>query len=267
VGGRVLITGASRGIGRALAEELLGRGYEVVATARRLDSLTGVPSHVRLELDVTDEEAVRRALAEAEPIDVLVNNAGVGVGGPTEEVPIGEAMWLFDTNFFGAAQMIKAVLPQMRDRAGGTIVNISSLSARVPWPFGGYYAASKAALEALSEALEIEVSPLGIRVMLVEPGVVDTEFGKAFRDFGADASAYADLRSRWSRQFEGTHISAEVVAARVAEALEQADSPLRVHVGEDAERVLELRRQFGDAEFDEHFRSHFGLPARRGRAQ
>jgi NAD(P)-dependent dehydrogenase (short-subunit alcohol dehydrogenase family) len=176
-------------------------------------------------------------------------------------------MWQFDTNFFGAAQMIKAVLPQMRERTGGTIVNISSLSSRVPWPFGGYYAASKAALEALSEALDIEVSALGIRVMLVEPGVVDTEFGEAFRDFGEDTSAYADLRSRWSRQFEGTHTSAEVVAARVAEALEEADSPLRVHVGEDAERVLELRRRLGDAEFDERFRVHFGLPARRGGAQ
>jgi NAD(P)-dependent dehydrogenase (short-subunit alcohol dehydrogenase family) len=233
-----------------------------VATARRLDSLDDVPCELRLALDVTDERSVGRAVGEAGRVDVLVNNAGVGVGGPTEAVPIDEAVRAFDTNFFGAARLIRAVLPAMRARRGGTIVNLSSLSSRVPWPFGGYYAASKAALESLSEALDVEVSPFGVRVLLVEPGVVDTDFGDGFRGFDTDPSHYASLQAAWGRQFEGPHTGADTVAIAVADALERDDHRLRIEIGDDAIRVLAMRRQLRDSEFDGEHRRFYGLPGR-----
>ena len=261
MGARVLITGTSRGIGRAIGEELFARGYEIIATARRPESLSQTAYHTRLQLDVTDDASVARATTEAGPIDILINNAGVGAGGPTEHVPIEEVIRQFDTNFFGAARMIKAVLPQMRSRHAGTIVNLSSLSSRVPWPFGGYYAASKAALEALSEALRLEVASFGIRVILVEPGIVDTEFGERFSSYGAASSDYKDLSSAWATQFESSHEGPRAVAVAIANALEEERFPLRVVVGEDAIKLLSMRREFDDVEFDEHFRQHFGLPA------
>src|SRR5581483_10227219 len=144
---RALITGCSTGIGRATAVELTKRGFEVVATARRPETLDDLDVAERLRLDV---------------VDVLVNNAGFEVSGPLERVPVDEVKRMFETNVFGALRMIQAVLPSMREKGGGTIVNVSSVAGRAVAPLGGAYSASKWALEALSEGLHIEMRHFNI---------------------------------------------------------------------------------------------------------
>jgi NAD(P)-dependent dehydrogenase (short-subunit alcohol dehydrogenase family) len=263
---RVLITGAGRGIGKALATELATRGYEVIATARRPDAVSDVPASQRHELDVMSDESACRAIAAAGRIDILINNAGIGLGGPTEAVPLAEAKRLFDTNFFGPARMMHAVLPQMRARRSGTIVNISSLAARVPWPFGGYYAASKAALESLSEALDIETAELGLRVIVVEPGVIGTDLiGHDFLLYGADLGDYAELGTEWAAHFIGDHPAPDLVARAVADALTSPVTPLRLEVGQDAVRVLHMRRTLSDETLEEELRRYYRMRARAGR--
>ena len=163
---RAMITGCSSGIGRATAIELSTRGYDVVATARRRESLDDLKVAQALELDVDDEGSVAAAVVAAGPIDVLVNNAGFGVEGAIETVPLGEVRRMFETNFFGAARMIQAFVPGMRERGSGTIVNVTSTAGIAAPPLGGYYAASKFALEALSEALHLEVGHFGVRVLV-----------------------------------------------------------------------------------------------------
>ena len=180
-----LITGCSTGLGRALAEAVLRHGDNLVATARNPETLADlVAAHTEqvqvLALDVTDPSAIDAAVAAAgerfNSIDVLVNNAGYGYRGAVEEGEDTAVRTLFDTNFFGAVAMIKAVLPLMRHAGSGTIVNISSIGARLSPPGSGYYAASKAALEALTASLAKEVAPLGIRAFSVEPGGFRTDF-------------------------------------------------------------------------------------------
>lgn len=254
---RLLITGANRGIGKAIAEAAFVRGLEVIATARRVDSLADVSAHERLELDVTSDESVATAVAAAQRIDVLVNNAGVGVGGPTEAVPIAEAQREFDVNFFGTVRLIRAVLPQMRARRSGTIVNISSLSASVPWPFGAYYAASKAAVNAFSEALRQEVQPLGVHVVVIEPGIIDTSFSERFTLFDGP-SDYNRVSAAWAARFEGAHPGPEVVAEALLDGvLDHPGSAMRIRVGDDANELLELRRREDDASFVEQMKQYF----------
>ena len=154
---RVLITGCSTGIGRAGAVELTKRGHDVVATARRPETLDDLDVAARLRLDVDDPASVRAAVDQAGLIDALVNNAGFGIGGPAETVDLDAARRCMDTNLFGAARMIQAVLPGLRARGGGTIVNVASVAGRVGVPLEGFYSASKWALEGLSESLHFEV--------------------------------------------------------------------------------------------------------------
>ena len=178
-----LVTGASSGIGAATAERLLALGFVTYVAARRVDRLDGlVAAGARaLSLDVTDEasrcEAVRAILAETGRIDVLVNNAGYGSYGAVESVSAEDVRAQFDVNLFGAAELIRLVLPQMRAQGSGTIVNVSSMGGRIYTPFGGWYHATKFGLEALSDCLRLEVAPFGIRVVVIEPGAIRTEWG------------------------------------------------------------------------------------------
>lgn len=182
---RWLITGASSGFGRLLAEYLISLDAKVVATARDVEKLQDmVKQHpgnvITLQLDVTKQhsidEAVADALARVGHIDVLVNNAGYGVAGAVEEVSEGEYMPMFDTNVFGLISLTKALLPQFRARRSGTIVNFSSIGGLIGSAGWGYYNATKFAVEGLSEALSAEMEPLGVRVMVVEPGPFRTDF-------------------------------------------------------------------------------------------
>jgi NAD(P)-dependent dehydrogenase (short-subunit alcohol dehydrogenase family) len=179
------VTGCSSGLGRAIAEEVLASGNRVVVTARSIDSARAIALQfpdraLALAVDVTDPAAVEAAVSTADAwsggIDVLVNNAAYGLYGAVEEVSDDEMLRLFQTNVFGVARLTRAVLPGMRDRRQGTIVNIGSIAGIVGTPGNGFYAASKFALEGLSEALQTEVGPLGIRVILLEPSGIRTNF-------------------------------------------------------------------------------------------
>lgn len=253
------MTGASSGIGRAIAEELHQRDYSVIASARRLDSLEGLRCARRIELDVTSDISVRDAVANAGPIGILVNNAGIGAGGPAEHVPVEESIRQMDTNFFGTVRLTKAVLPQMRQRAAGVIVNISSMSAKIPWLFSGSYAASKAAVDAYSDALRFEVAPFGIRVVVVAPGKIATDFGARFRVHGSDDNGYEPLSSVWGQQFTMPAPGPKLVADAVADAISDLGAPSHILVGEDAAELLALRRSLADRQFDEQFAAYFGL--------
>jgi len=176
----VLITGCSTGIGRNLAERLSRMGYTVVATARRAETLDRLTVALKLSLDVTRTESVRQAvtgiLERFGRIDVLVNNAGYALRGAVEEVPVEQAQQMFDANVFGVMRMIQAVLPCMRRQKSGRIINISSVVGRLVIPANGTYAATKFALEALSDAMRLELAPFGIQVIVVEPGSIRTRF-------------------------------------------------------------------------------------------
>src|SRR6478672_5670446 len=186
---RALVTGCSTGIGRATAIELTKRGFEVIASARRPETLDDLDVAAALALDVDSDESVAAAVAAAGQIDVLVNNAGFGVIGPVESVPLAEVRRMFETNVFGVIRMIQAVVPQMRERGAGTIVNVTSLAGRVAPPFDGFYSATKFGLEGLSEALHYEVGHFGIRIVLIEPGVFETSFGDNATHYGMENGA------------------------------------------------------------------------------
>jgi NAD(P)-dependent dehydrogenase (short-subunit alcohol dehydrogenase family) len=182
---RWLITGASSGFGRLMTEYLLSLGAKVVATARKIDTVEDLTKRyagnaIVLQLDVTDQHSIDKAVADAIArvghIDVLVNNAGYGVAGAVEEVTEREYMPMFETNVFGLIHLTKALLPQFRERRSGTIVNFSSIGGLIGAAGWGYYNATKFAVEGLSEALAAELEPLGVHVMVVEPGPFRTDF-------------------------------------------------------------------------------------------
>ena len=256
---RVLVTGCSSGFGRATAVELTKRGHEVVATARRPDTLADLDVAGRLALDVNDDASVAAAVARAGTIDALVNNAGCSVSGPVESVPIDEVRRIFETNVFGALRMIQAVVPGMRARGSGVVVNISSVSGKVAQPLAGFYAATKHALEALSEALYFEIGHFGVRVVVIEPGYFRTSLGANRREHGVDGPPYDELRdlamALADKVGRANAPGPEVVAAAIADAVEKPDTPLRVPVGTDAEMVLATRAQLDDAAFEAAMRS------------
>src|SRR4051794_40883947 len=181
----VLITGCSTGIGRATAEHLATRGHTVYATARRLDSIADLEAHGcrLLELDVTDDASMTAAVKTVEEaegaVGVLVNNAGYSQSGAVESVSMDAVRRQFETNVFGLVRMCQLVLPGMRRQRWGRIVNLSSMGGRLVFPGGGYYHATKFAVEALSDALRFEVKGFGVDVVLIEPGLIKTEFGTA----------------------------------------------------------------------------------------
>ena len=178
----VLITGCSSGIGRATAERLARSGWTVYASARRIDAIADLgPAGCRLlELDVTDERSMRAAVARVEEaegaVGVLVNNAGYSLSGAIESVPLDEVRRQFETNVFGLARLCQLVLPGMRRQGFGRIVNVSSMGGRLTFPGGGYYHASKHAVEALSDALRFEVQGFGVDVIVIQPGLIRTDF-------------------------------------------------------------------------------------------
>ena len=261
---RVLITGCSTGFGRAAAVELTKRGHDVIATARRPDSIEDLDVADRLALDVTDDGSVKAAIAAAGELDALVNNAGFGVVGPVEKLPIDDGRRSMETNFFGAVRMIQAVLPRMRERGSGTIVNVSSVAGRVAPPLDGFYAGTKFALEGMSEALHYEVGHFGVRVRLVEPGVFETGFRSNVQHHGIDSPPYDELERQWQK-VRGVLIGGgeapgpEVVAGVIADAVESDERKLRWPVGDDAAMVLAARASMDDEAFEDAMRSTLGL--------
>lgn len=176
----ILITGCSTGIGRDLAQRLAQAHYTVIATARRPETLADLPVALRLSLDVTDAASIASAVEEVirrfGRVDALVNNAGIAYFGALEELPESDVRRMFDVNVDGMLRMVRAVAPQMRRQGAGRIINISSIAGRRSTPVNGAYSATKFAVEALSDALRVELAPFGIQVSLIEPGSINTPF-------------------------------------------------------------------------------------------
>jgi NAD(P)-dependent dehydrogenase (short-subunit alcohol dehydrogenase family) len=242
------ITGCSTGLGRAFAETALARGHNVVVTARDVSKVQDLaddyPDHaLALALDVTADDQVTAAVAAAEErfggIDVLVNNAGYGYRAAIEEGEDALVRQLFDTNVFGAVRTIKAVLPGMRSRRAGTIVNISSIGARIAPEGSGYYSAVKAALEALTLSLRKEVAPLGITALVVEPGAFRTDFaGRSLTQSAEPIPDYAQTAGKRRKEHDTVHGTQPGDPAKAAAALidviESSDAPYMLLLGNDA---------------------------------
>ena len=239
------ITGCSTGFGRALAERVLQRGFRCVVTARNPDEIQAVVAPypkqaLAVALDVTNRAQMDKAVAQAEAafggIDALVNNAGYGYNAGVEEGEESAVRAMFDTNFFGLAALMKRVLPGMRARGHGHIINISSIGGLVGNPGTGYYCATKFAVEGLSQSLAKEAGPLGIRVTLIEPGPFRTDFqgrSMTFPDKAIDAYAStAGARRAQLRESSGKQAGDPVRAAdAIIKVFESADPPLHLLLG------------------------------------
>lgn len=258
-----LVTGASAGLGRATAGILARKGYRVFGSVRS-ESAELPPGVERVVLDVRDDTSVAAAVARildlSGRIDALVNNAGATVFGSVEETPDTLARGLFDINVFGSARMARAVLPPMRERRGGRIVFVSSALGFLPAPFMGWYAASKHAVEAISESLDHEVRGFGVRSLLVEPGFVSTGIGRK-APAASPLDAYASRRARAEavllRHIAGGE-APERVAARIGKALDDRHPRCRYPVGRGIAALSLLRRCLPSRVFDPIFRLGYG---------
>ena len=260
-----LVTGTSTGIGEATAIHLSRLGHTVYASMRTPDASGGglrrLAEEERLDLtlialDVNDPvsvtSAVEGVIERSRQIDVLVNNAGLGMLTSVEEVPVEDAKGVFETNVFGPLRMMQAVLPAMRERRGGTIVNISSVAGRLVSAGHGVYAATKYALEALSEAVAIETRRLGIRVILIEPGFISTPLLDKGGDIEIGDGPYAVHLRRMQglyRSARGGADSPSVVAEVIAEALDDPNPRFRYLAGEGASPVIDGRARMTDEEW------------------
>ena len=256
-----LITGCSSGLGRALAEVVIAAGHNAVVTARDAarvaDLAEGNSDRVLpLPLDVTDSTQVTSAVSEAEDkfgdIDVLVNNAGYGYRAAVEEGDDSDIRQLFETQFFGVVAMIKAVLPRMRARRSGAIVNVSTIGVQIMPVGSGYYAASKAALEAMSGALYGELQPLGISVTVVEPGAFRTDFaGRSLTQSSTVIEDYADTAGKRRKEHDTVHGTQPGDPAKAAKAIiaavESDEPPAFLLLGNDA---LNIYRRLTEARLD-----------------
>ncbi|MFN7227537.1 MAG: SDR family NAD(P)-dependent oxidoreductase [Synechococcaceae cyanobacterium] len=249
----VLITGASAGIGAATAERLLARGWQVIAVGRRLEAMAPLADQgaVVLPLDLADP-ASRQALAQeleqrVGPLDALVNNAGFAHVGPLETMPLDQARAIFEVNVFGLMDLTRLLLPAMRVRGQGRIVNISSIAGRWVTPGSGWYGASKFALEALSDALRIELSRFGLQVVVVEPGLIGTEFAdrtgpslNGSLDCPVYGSMMARVRDSWRSVYQGAS-PPDTVARTVETALTVAHPRARYLCGHRSSSVIAQR--------------------------
>jgi NAD(P)-dependent dehydrogenase (short-subunit alcohol dehydrogenase family) len=273
----VLVTGASSGIGRATSIELAERGHRVFAAARRageLQELARANGQIEaVPLDVTDAQAVLAAAVRVDELtgnhglDVLVNSAGFALGGPVETLS-GEAVQRqFQTNVFGLLDVTRAFLPRMRGRGAGRIINVSSVVGRVVFPGMGVYSASKFALEALSDALRMELAPFGVSVVLIEPGFVRTDIGAASQrqaaDFTTASGGYEDLIARSTqfvaKQIAENSISAERVAKQIADVAEAKSAKARYMLPVSGKLLVGLMGALPDAAADRAKRRSLGL--------
>ncbi|MEA2209084.1 MAG: hypothetical protein QOF54_1561 [Solirubrobacteraceae bacterium] len=276
----VLITGCSSGIGRATALRLARGGWRVYATARRPETLADLREAgcETLALDVTDEESMRSAVerveADAGAVGVLINNAGYSQGGAIETVPLEAVRRQFETNVFGLVRLTQLVLPAMRAQRWGKIVNVGSMGGRVSFPGAGQYHATKHALEAISDALRFELRGFGIDVILLEPGLITTEFGETASASIAAAQArdddgpYAEFNAAVGAMTTGAYEGPmrlfgggpDRVAKTIARAISRRRAPARITITPSAKVVLALRRILPDRAWDAAMRAQVAQP-------
>jgi NAD(P)-dependent dehydrogenase (short-subunit alcohol dehydrogenase family) len=263
-----LVTGASSGIGKATALRLAALGFTVYAAARRVERMSDMADHgIHVEsLDVTDDgsmvKVVDKIVSEHGRIDILVNNAGYGSYGAVEDVPIAEARRQFDVNVFGLARLTQLVLPHMRAQRDGYIVNISSMGGKIWEPLGGWYHAAKFAVEGLSDCLRAEVAEFGIKVVVVEPGSITSEWATISADnleaISADTPyrGQAKLIARGLRKSDTSFLASEpqVVAEAIGKAVQRTKPRTRYPVGGGARTFLFAHRVLTDRGFDRFIR-------------
>ncbi|WP_434439065.1 oxidoreductase [Lentzea sp. E54] len=259
-----LVTGASSGIGESTAEELPKAGYTVYAAARRVERMAGLAAKgVRvLAMDVTSDESmaegVKKIIAEAGRIDLLVNNAGYGSYGAVEDVPLDEARYQFEVNVFGLARLVQLVAPHMRETGRGRIVNVSSIGGRIYEPLGAWYHSTKFAVEGLSDSLRLELKPFGIDVVVIQPGGIKTEWGGIAVENLRKTSgggAYAGQVRQLAKLFEQTDRGSEpkVIADVIVRAAEARRPRTRYASGFGARPILFARKVLPDRAFDALF--------------
>lgn len=259
----VLVTGASSGIGKESVKEFLNKGYIVYGAARRVEKMDDLKElgAFTLKMDVTNEESVKSALDLVQKnhgsIDILVNNAGYGSYGSVEEVDLKEAKRQFDVNLFGLARLIQLVLPGMRDKKSGRIINISSVGGKIYSPFGAWYHATKHALEGFSDCLRLELKAHNIDVVLIQPGLIKTEWDEIANEGlvkTSGAGPYKELVDRVVNGItsyytkSGSHPS--VVARKILKAAVVKRPKTRYSVGKFAFTFLTLRKILTDKQFD-----------------
>lgn len=259
-----LVTGASSGMGKSIARRLIQDGYQVYVAARNVEKMADLVSlgarPLRIDISVDEDivSGVETILSQTGGVDVLVNNAGFGLYGPVEEIGIDEARYQFEVNLFGAARLTQLLLPAMRDRRSGHIVNITSMGGKMYSLLGAWYHATKHALEGWSDCLRLEVAGLGIKVVIVEPGVIETGFGDAASDTLIRRSAsgpYGHLVSIVSATIKktyghGTGSSPEVIADVVSRAVKSSNPRTRYAAGKFAKMLIRMRVWLGDRIFD-----------------
>jgi NAD(P)-dependent dehydrogenase (short-subunit alcohol dehydrogenase family) len=275
----VLITGCSSGIGYATAERLADVGWKVYATARNVEKITPLEGHgcMLLPLDVVDEDSMRRAVDEIEQregaVGVLVNNAGFSQSGAVEAVPMEKVRGQFETNVFGLVRMCQLVLPGMRRQGYGRIVNLSSMGGKLTLPGAGHYHATKHAVEALSDALRFEVEGFGVKVSVIEPGLIRTGFADAAIGSmdGSDGGPYAGFDEAVARatteNYERGPISRlaggpEAVAEAIERAISARSPRSRYAVTPSARLFLGFRRLLPDRAWDAVLRMSYPQPGR-----
>jgi NAD(P)-dependent dehydrogenase (short-subunit alcohol dehydrogenase family) len=245
----VLVTGASSGIGHAVASAFAAKGFEVFGTSRNPRNTEPIPGVELVQLDVTDPESVTAAVStvvqRAGRIDVLVNNAGFGVLGAAEESSTAQAQQLFDTNFFGLVRVTREVLPYLRAQRGGRIINIGSVLGFLPAPYGALYSASKHAVEGYSESLDHETREFGVRVSVVEPGYTNTAFEASATDADSPIESYAPVREHVKKILAKSVRAGDdpaVVARVVLNAATSRTPKLRYPAGPLARRLALLKK-------------------------
>lgn len=276
----VLITGCGSGIGHATALRLVKVGWPVYATARRPDAIDDLAAAgcVTRALDVTDQASMERVVEEIQAqhgaVGVLVNNAGYSQSGPVETVPMDLVRRQFETNVFGVVRLTQLVLPAMRAQGWGRIVNISSMGGRLTFPGGGYYHATKHAIEAVSDALRFEVRNFGVRVIVVEPGLIRSRFGDAavgtMEDMDGDG-AYKEFNEKVAALTTGAYESGalamfagdpDAVARTIERAISATRPRARYRVTPSAKVMLSLRRMLPDRAWDVFVGTRYPRPSR-----
>lgn len=259
-----LVTGASSGMGKDIAKKLIADGYRVYAAARSIDKMLDLKAlgATLLRMDISHDAdivaAVDTILQQSGTVDVLVNNAGFGLYGPVEEITLDEARYQFEVNLFGAARLTQLILPAMRAQRSGTIVNITSMGGKIYSVLGAWYHATKHALEGWSDCLRLEVAQFGIRVVIVEPGVIETGFGDAASSNLLKRSAggpYAKLAQAVAKAIantygKGTGSPGTVIADVVSKAVKTRKPKTRYAAGKYAAMLLGMRKWLSDRTFD-----------------
>lgn len=260
-----LVTGASSGMGKETAKRLLAAGYTVYVAARRralmddLAALGAIPLSMDITQDADIQQAVASIVAGHGAVDVLINNAGFGLFGSVEETSLEDARYQFEVNLFGLARLTQLLLPGMRAKGAGTIVNLSSMGGKIYTPLGAWYHATKHAIEGFSDCLRIELAPLGIKVVIIEPGIIATEFGEVMSGPMLARSGKGPYRALANATAKAVHDAyakpggaspASLVVDGIMQALAAKQPKTRYAMGKMAKPMMFIRKYFGDRLFD-----------------